>query len=87
MSAPARLIAVSDSSAADRSSTCPAAAERGWIDERQVTLETLLAIKRAGASRIITYHAKEAARWLREDEVAAARARPIARGWRVDGDD
>jgi len=44
-----------------------AAAEKGWIDEKRVTLETLLSMKRAGASRIITYHAKEAAAWLRED--------------------
>ncbi|MBI5289575.1 MAG: porphobilinogen synthase [Chloroflexi bacterium] len=43
-----------------------AAAERGWIDGRRATLETLTAIKRAGADIIITYHAKEAARWLRE---------------------
>ncbi|MGC4191521.1 MAG: porphobilinogen synthase [Thermomicrobiales bacterium] len=41
-----------------------AAAERGWIDEERVVLETLLSMKRAGADRIITYHAKEAARWL-----------------------
>jgi porphobilinogen synthase len=41
-----------------------AAARLGWIDEERVTLETLLSMKRAGASRIITYHAKEAARWL-----------------------
>lgn len=41
-----------------------AAAERGWIDERRIVLETLLSMKRAGADRIITYHAKDAARWL-----------------------
>ena len=40
----------------------------GWIDERRVTLETLLSMKRAGASRIITYHAKDAAAWLRETQ-------------------
>ena len=51
-----------------------AAAQRGWIDERRVALETLTAIKRAGAGRIITYHAKEAARWLREDEVGRRQA-------------
>jgi porphobilinogen synthase len=44
-----------------------AAAQMGWIDERRVTLETLLAIKRAGAGRIISYHAKEVARWLAEE--------------------
>ncbi len=41
-----------------------AAAERGWIDERAVALESLMAIRRAGASIILTYWAKEAARWL-----------------------
>jgi porphobilinogen synthase len=44
-----------------------AAARNGWIDGRAVTLEILTSIKRAGADIIITYHAKEAARWLRED--------------------
>jgi porphobilinogen synthase len=43
-----------------------AAAQRGWIDERRVTLELLTAIKRAGADFILTYFAKDAARWLRE---------------------
>jgi porphobilinogen synthase len=41
-----------------------AASEKGWLDERSVVLETLTAIKRAGADVIITYHAKDAARWL-----------------------
>jgi porphobilinogen synthase len=41
-----------------------AAAERGWIDGRQATLEVLTAIRRAGADFILTYHAKEAADWL-----------------------
>ncbi len=41
-----------------------AAARLGWIDEERLTLETLLSMKRAGADRIITYHAKEAAAWL-----------------------
>jgi porphobilinogen synthase len=41
-----------------------AAAANGWLDERAVTLEALTSIKRAGADLIITYHAKEAARWL-----------------------
>ncbi|MBX6340916.1 MAG: porphobilinogen synthase [Thermomicrobiaceae bacterium] len=49
-----------------------AAARNGWIDERRVTLETLTAIKRAGANLIITYHAKDAARWLREESEATA---------------
>ncbi|HKI69774.1 MAG TPA: porphobilinogen synthase, partial [Verrucomicrobiae bacterium] len=43
-----------------------AAAAKGWIDERAVTLESLLAMRRAGADIIITYAACEAARWLRE---------------------
>ncbi len=41
-----------------------AAAENEWIDGRRITLEILTAIKRAGADMIITYHAKEVARWL-----------------------
>lgn len=43
-----------------------AAALNGWIDEERVVLETLLGFKRAGAKLIITYHAKDAARWLKE---------------------
>lgn len=41
-----------------------AAAERGWIDRKRVVLETLTAMRRAGADLILTYHAKEAAKWL-----------------------
>ncbi len=41
-----------------------AAAERGWIDERGVALESLVAMRRAGAGIILTYWAKQAARWL-----------------------
>ena len=44
-----------------------AAAQQGWLDERRVVMETLTAIKRAGADIILTYHAKELARW-RQDE-------------------
>lgn len=43
-----------------------AAAERGWIDERAVVLETLLCFKRAGADLILTYHACDAATWLHQ---------------------
>ncbi len=43
-----------------------AAVQNGWLDERRVVLETLTGIARAGAGIIITYHAKDAARWLRE---------------------
>jgi porphobilinogen synthase len=50
-----------------------AAGRAGWIDERRVTLEILTSIRRAGANQILTYHAKEAARWLREDDAAVTR--------------
>ena len=43
-----------------------AAAANGWLDEERVVLETLLGFKRAGADLIITYHALDAARWLRQ---------------------
>jgi len=43
-----------------------AAAANGWIDEQRIVYEILTGIKRAGADLIITYHAKDAARWLRE---------------------
>ena len=41
-----------------------AAAERGWLDEKRIALECLTSIRRAGASIILTYWAKDAARWL-----------------------
>jgi len=41
-----------------------AAVQNGWLDEKRVVLETLTSIKRAGADIIITYFAREAARWL-----------------------
>lgn len=43
-----------------------AAAERGWIDERRIVLETLTGFKRAGIDMILTYHAPDVARWLKE---------------------
>jgi len=43
-----------------------AAALNGWVDEERVVMELLTGIKRAGADLIITYHAKEAARWLQQ---------------------
>ena len=43
-----------------------AAAAQGWLDERGVVLEILTGLRRAGADILISYHAKEAARWLRE---------------------
>lgn len=44
-----------------------AAAEKGWIDEKQVALESLKSMRRAGADAIATYYAKDAARWMVED--------------------
>ncbi|AHF00396.1 delta-aminolevulinic acid dehydratase [Thiomicrospira aerophila AL3] len=44
-----------------------AAAQNGWLDERQVAMETLLCFKRAGADGILTYYAKQVALWLEED--------------------
>jgi porphobilinogen synthase len=58
-----------------------AAAQLGWIDERKVTLETLTSIKRAGAGRIITYHAKDAARWLREGDHSVRRTVDVLSEW------
>ena len=43
-----------------------AAAANGWIDERSVVMDTLYSMKRAGADLILTYHAKDVARWLAE---------------------
>jgi porphobilinogen synthase len=45
-----------------------AAALNGWIDEKKTVLEMLIGMKRAGADLIITYAAKDAIRWLKEDE-------------------
>ena len=44
-----------------------AAGEKGWVDERRTVLESLTGIKRAGADMILTYFAKDAARWLGEE--------------------
>jgi porphobilinogen synthase len=43
-----------------------AAAQNGWIDEEKVVMETLIGFKRAGADLILTYHAKDVARWLND---------------------
>ena len=57
---------MSSSSTTRRSSSQPfAAAANGWLDERRVVLELLTSIRRAGADLILTYHAKDAADWLR----------------------
>ena len=42
-----------------------AAARNGWIDEKRIVLEILTSIQRAGAGIVLTYHAKDAARWLK----------------------
>jgi porphobilinogen synthase len=42
-----------------------AASQHGWLDEKRVVLESLLGIRRAGADVILTYYARQAARWLR----------------------
>ena len=44
-----------------------AAAQNGWIDEKRIVLETLMSMKRAGADVIITYHAIDVAKWLKEE--------------------
>ncbi len=44
-----------------------AAAAQGWIDEKRTVMETLVSMKRAGADIIITYHAMDVARWLKEE--------------------
>lgn len=58
-----------------------AAAQLGWLDERRTTLETLTSIKRAGADRIITYHAKDAVRWLRDGSASAVRSIDVRSEW------
>jgi porphobilinogen synthase len=42
-----------------------AAAQKGWLDEQRVVLEIVTGIQRAGAEIILTYHAKDVARWLK----------------------
>ncbi|KMK74639.1 porphobilinogen synthase [Alkalihalobacillus pseudalcaliphilus] len=43
-----------------------AASQNGWVDEKAIVLEKLMSMKRAGADIILTYHAKDAAKWLKE---------------------
>ena len=45
-----------------------AAAQAGWLDEKKTVFEILTAVTRSGASVVLTYHAKDAARWLREEQ-------------------
>ena len=47
-----------------------AAVERGWLDEERAVLESLVAVRRAGADLVITYYAKDAARWIRAADAA-----------------
>lgn len=47
-----------------------AAAQNGWINEREIVLEQLVSMKRAGADLILTYFAKDAAKWLKEGDVS-----------------
>jgi len=59
-----------------------AAAQKGWIDERRVTLEILTGIQRAGASIILTDHAKDAARWLKAYRIGSIILRQMAQDTR-----
>jgi porphobilinogen synthase len=43
-----------------------AAAQNGWVDEKAIVMEMMISMKRAGVDMILTYHAKDAARWLKE---------------------
>lgn len=45
-----------------------AAAANGWIDEKKIVMENMIGMKRAGAKMIITYHAMDVARWIKEEE-------------------
>lgn len=44
-----------------------AAAEKGWIDEKKIVMENMIGLKRAGAKMIITYHALDVARWIKDE--------------------
>lgn len=46
-----------------------AAAANGWIDEKRIVMENMVGMKRAGADRIITYHALDIAKWLIEENI------------------
>ena len=48
-----------------------AAAQKGWIDEKRIVTESLLSMKRAGSDIIITYHAIDVARWLKNGDIEA----------------
>ena len=57
------------------------------MDERRTVLENLTAMRRAGADAIITYHALDAARWLREDVVQEDALRPVTPAPVIPGQD
>jgi porphobilinogen synthase len=59
-----------------------AAALNGWMDEKGAVLESLTAIKRAGAGMVITYYAKQAARWLEESRLPVSARQPAFEGSR-----
>jgi len=44
-----------------------AAAQNGWLNEKEVAMEALLCFKRAGADGILTYYAKDVAQWLKQE--------------------
>lgn len=44
-----------------------AAAAKGWIDEKRIVMESLLSMKRAGSDIIISYHASDVAKWMKEE--------------------
>ena len=50
-----------------------AAAQNGWIDEKTVAMEALLAMKRAGANGVLTYYAIQAAQWMKDEGVLSPR--------------
>lgn len=55
-----------------------AASRNGWLDEKKTVLESLLCFRRAGADAILTYYAKDCAKWLQED--AVQKSAPLVRG-------
>lgn len=50
-----------------------AAARNGWLDEKEAALESLLCLKRAGASLIFSYYARRAAEWMAGDSLFSSR--------------
>ena len=52
-----------------------AAAERGWLNEKEAVLEALMCFRRAGADLILTYYSVEAAKWMAGDSLLSGRGR------------